>query len=80
MKGRGARRIKQKERTRQALMRAARALVEDGQELTMARAAERAEVAEAPAYRYYSTPRSLLRDALAIDGTGLDDLWLGRGR
>jgi AcrR family transcriptional regulator len=72
--GQGAERIKQKERTRQALMRAARALIEEGQELTIARAAERAEVAEATAYRYYSSPRSLLRDALAIDWTGLDEL------
>ena len=70
----GAERTKQKERTRQALMRAARELVEEGQELTISRAAERADVAEATAYRYYSSPRSLLRDALAIDWTGLDDV------
>ena len=55
-------------------MRAARELAEEGQELTIARAAGRAGVAEATAYRYYSSPRSLLRDALAIDWTGLDDM------
>ena len=67
-------RANQKARTRQALMRAARKLVEEGQELTIARVAERAGVAEATAYRYYSSPRRLLRDALAIDWTELDDI------
>ena len=42
--------------------------------LTVARAAEKANVAEATAYRYYRNPRTLLRDALFIDWSGLDDL------
>jgi hypothetical protein len=71
---RSAERIGQKERTRQALLNAARALVGEGETLTIARAADRAHLAEATAYRYYRNPRSLLRDALAIDWVGLDDL------
>jgi len=69
-----AERKEQKERTRQKLLRAARALVEDGKTLTVARAAEVAAVAEATAYRYYRNPRSLLRDALAVEWPGLDEL------
>ena len=69
-----AERKEQKERTRQKLLRAARALVEDGKTLTVARAAEAAAVAEATAYRYYRNPRSLLRDALAVDWPALDEL------
>jgi hypothetical protein len=44
---RKAERIGQKERTRQNLLSAARALVEEGETLTIARAAERANLAEA---------------------------------
>ena len=65
-------RIGQKERTRQQLLNAARTLVEEGKTLTVARAAERANLAEATAYRYYPNPRSLLRDALSIDWSELD--------
>ena len=71
---RRAERIGQKERTRQNLLSAARALVEEGETLTIARAAERANLAEATAYRYYRNPRSLLRDALSIDWSGLNDV------
>jgi AcrR family transcriptional regulator len=71
---RKAERIGQKERTRQNLLSAARALVEEGETLTIARAAERANLAEATAYRYYRNPRSLLRDALSIDWSGLNDV------
>ena len=56
---RRAERIGQKERTRQNLLSAARALVEEGETLTIARAAERANLAEATAYRYYRNPRSV---------------------
>ena len=69
-----AERKEQKERTRQKLLQAARSLVEDGKTLTVARAAEVAAVAEATAYRYYRNPRSLLRDALAVEWPGLDEL------
>jgi AcrR family transcriptional regulator len=67
-------RTEQKERTRQKLLAAARLLVEEGTTLTVARAAEKAAVAEATAYRYYRNPRSLLRDALAVEWPNLDDL------
>jgi AcrR family transcriptional regulator len=69
-----AERIGQKERTRQKLLSAARALVEEGETLTIARAAERANIAEATAYRYYRNSRSLLRDALSIDWSALNDV------
>ena len=59
-------RVNQKERTRQALLAATRALLADGEAPTVARVAERALISEATAYRYYSDLPSLLRDALAI--------------
>src|SRR5690242_9589545 len=71
---RTAERVGQKERTRQKLLSAARALVEEGKTLTVARTAEKADLAEATAYRYYRNPRSLLRDALSIEWSSLDDL------
>jgi AcrR family transcriptional regulator len=61
-------RANQKERTRQALLAATRALLADGQTPTIARAAERALISEATAYRYYSDVRDLLRDALQWPG------------
>jgi AcrR family transcriptional regulator len=61
-------RANQKERTRQALLAATRALIEEGQAPTIARAAERALISEATAYRYYSDARDLLRDALQWPG------------
>jgi AcrR family transcriptional regulator len=61
-------RANQKERTRQALLAATRALLADGQALTIARAAERALISEPTAYRYYSDVRDLLRDALQWPG------------
>ena len=71
---RATERVDQKRRTRHKLLAAARAIVEEGTTLTIAKAAERADVAEATAYRYYRNPRSLLRDALSIDWSGLDEL------
>src|SRR5277367_3691273 len=59
-------RANQKERTRQALLAATRALLAEGRAPTIARAAERALVSEATAYRYYSDSQTLLRDALAV--------------
>lgn len=61
-------RANQKERTRQALLAATRALLSDGQAVTIARAAERALISEATAYRYYSDVRDLMRDALQWPG------------
>jgi AcrR family transcriptional regulator len=57
-------RVHQKERTRQALLQAARELLDEGRSATVAQAAQRALVSEATAYRYYSDASSLLRDAL----------------
>ena len=71
---RSAERTGQKERTRQKLLSAARALVEEGKTLTVATAAEKANLGEATAYRYYPNPRRLLRDALSIDWSGLDGI------
>lgn len=65
-------RVKQKERTRQALLSAARELFEEGVTPTMALAAARASVSEATAYRYYSDVRSLMQDSVAERWPGLD--------
>jgi AcrR family transcriptional regulator len=65
-------RANQKERTRQALLAATRTLLADGQAPTIARAAQRALVSEATAYRYYSDVQNLLRDA--FQWPGLDGL------
>jgi AcrR family transcriptional regulator len=61
-------RANQKERTRQALLVATRALLAEGKTATIARAAGRALISEATAYRYYSDVRDLLRDALQWPG------------
>lgn len=58
-------RVNQKERTRQALLEAARDLVASGIVPTVAGTAEHARVSVATAYRYYSDSRSLIRDAVA---------------
>jgi AcrR family transcriptional regulator len=65
-------RVNQKERTRQALLAATRALLADGEAPTIARVAEQALISEATAYRYYSDLPSLLRDALAVRWPQLD--------
>ena len=65
-------RVNQKERTRQALLAATRALLVDGEAPTIARVADRALISEATAYRYYSDLPSLLRDALAVRWPELD--------
>ena len=69
----GKGRVNQKERTRQALMQAARELLDEGRSPTVAQAALRALISEATAYRYYADAPSLLRDALAVNWPGLDD-------
>lgn len=53
-------RANQKERTREALVDAAKALVREGAPPSVAQAAERARVSRATAYRYFPTQESLL--------------------
>ncbi len=65
-------RTKQKERTRKALLEAARELLAEGRAPTVAASAGRALISEATAYRYYTSARSLLQDALAVNWPGLE--------
>jgi AcrR family transcriptional regulator len=58
-------RTNQKERTRAAIVAAAREAVATGGEVTMPEVAGRALVSEATAYRYFPDLASLLREALA---------------
>jgi AcrR family transcriptional regulator len=58
-------RSNQKERTRAAIVAAARESVTSGGEVTMPEVARRALVSEATAYRYFPDLASLLREALA---------------
>jgi AcrR family transcriptional regulator len=59
-------RANQKERTRAAVVEAARALVRAGTRPTVAEAAEAARVSRATAYRYFPTNESLLLEAANI--------------
>ena len=58
-------RSNQKERTRTAIVAAAREAIASGGEVTMPDVARRALVSEATAYRYFPDLASLLREALA---------------
>ncbi len=58
-------RSNQKERTRAAIVAAAREVITGGGEVTMPEVARRALVSEATAYRYFPDLPSLLREALA---------------
>jgi AcrR family transcriptional regulator len=57
-------RANQKARTRSAIVAAARALIRDGEEVTMPGVARAALVSEATAYRYFADLASLLREAM----------------
>jgi AcrR family transcriptional regulator len=57
-------RANQKERTRAAIVAAAREVIASGGEVTMPEVARRALVSEATAYRYFPDLASLLREAL----------------
>ncbi|MFJ5259640.1 TetR/AcrR family transcriptional regulator [Streptomyces sp. NPDC088387] len=59
-------RVKQKMRTRRALIDAAAALVREGRSITIAEAAERAQVSVATAYRYFSNPQDLLVETRTV--------------
>jgi AcrR family transcriptional regulator len=63
--GAGAGRVNQKERTRRAIVAAARELIHAGGEVTMPAVARLALVSEATAYRYFPDLATLLREALA---------------
>lgn len=67
-------RTKQKERTRIALVEAARSLLAEGHAPTVAASAQRALISEATAYRYYTSARALLQDALVINWPGLESV------
>jgi AcrR family transcriptional regulator len=60
-------RVNQKQRTRTAIVDAARELIRGSDEVTMPAVARKALVSEATAYRYFPDLFSLLREA--IDGT-----------
>ncbi|HVV12597.1 TetR/AcrR family transcriptional regulator [Amycolatopsis sp.] len=61
----GTGRINQKQRTRTAIVTAARELIGDGSEVTMPVVARAALVSEATAYRYFPDLSSLISEALA---------------
>lgn len=56
-------RTNQKQRTRADLLRAARKLMGEGQQPTVADAADAAGISRATAYRYFSKPEELIREA-----------------
>jgi AcrR family transcriptional regulator len=63
--GEGSGRERQKERTRRAIVAAARELTRSGAEVTMPRVAERAMVSEATMYRYFPDLTALIQETLA---------------
>ncbi|WP_170480714.1 TetR/AcrR family transcriptional regulator [Ruegeria arenilitoris] len=71
-------RINQKNRTREALLVAARELMSEGQEVTLAKVAERARTSRATVYRYFSDPGVLALDAtLDIEVRPTSELLVG---
>lgn len=68
-------RVKQKQRTRRALVDAARELARQGRPVTITEAADVAQVSPATAYRYFSSPEELLGEiALASAAQFIEDL------
>jgi AcrR family transcriptional regulator len=68
-------RVNQKRRTRDAIVRAARQLLEDGETPTVAQAAEAARVGRTTAYRYFPTQEALfLEVAVNLDVDEIEDL------
>src|ERR1700722_10103316 len=57
-------RKKQRQRTRADLLRAARKIVEQGGQPTVAEVADAAGISRATAYRYFSKPGDMVREAL----------------
>ena len=60
-------RVRQKRRTRQALLQAARELLRTGAQPTIQDVADHASISRATAYRYYSNTETLLQEAV-LDG------------
>ena len=68
-------RSRQKHRTREALLAAARALLADSTPVTLHAAAARAGVSRATAYRYFSDPSVLAAEAgLALEVQGYEEV------
>jgi AcrR family transcriptional regulator len=68
-------RVKQKQRTRSAIIAAARAIVERGETPTVSQAANDALVSRTTAYRYFPTQESLLLElSVSIDIREVEDL------
>lgn len=59
-------RVKQRMRTRQAILRAARELIDAGHTPTVTEAADAASVSRATAYRYYPSQESLLSECVLV--------------
>lgn len=59
-------RINQKKRTRSELLRTARRLIEEGSSFSVADVADASGISRATAYRYFSSPEDILREA-ALD-------------
>ncbi|MBZ9934696.1 TetR/AcrR family transcriptional regulator [Mesorhizobium sp. BR1-1-16] len=57
-------RVAQKQRTRNALLAAARDLLAEGMHPTVAEAADRAQISRATAYRYFSAPEAMAQEAV----------------
>lgn len=57
-------RTRQKQRTRAELLRAAKELTEKGLQPSVAEVADHAGISRATAYRYFSTPEDLVREAV----------------
>lgn len=57
-------RVNQKKRTRAELLRTARRFIEDGSQPSVADVADAAGISRATAYRYFSTPEEMLREAV----------------
>ena len=59
----GPGRTAQKNRTRKAILDGARTLLAEGQQVTVAAAAEKHGISKATAYRYFSDPAVLVAEA-----------------
>jgi AcrR family transcriptional regulator len=64
-------RVAQKQRTRNALLVAARELLATGQQPTVPEVADHADISRATAYRYFSTPEALAQEAI-LDAVAIE--------